>query len=55
MQIYMQIRQVYYEDPYKTELEAKVLSVETTSSLSNVILDQTMFYPEGGVNRSIIP
>jgi len=44
----MQTKPVYYEDPYKTELEAKVLSVQPQVSLTNVILDQTIFYPEGG-------
>ncbi len=44
----MQTKQVYYEDPYKTELEAKILSVNPQGNLTNVILDQTIFYPGGG-------
>ncbi len=44
----MQTKQVYYEDPYKKELDAKVLSVEASGNLLNVIVDQTIFYPEGG-------
>lgn len=35
---------LYYEDPLKTEFEAVVLDVID----SYVILDQTLFYPEGG-------
>lgn len=44
----MQTRPVYYDDSYKTELEAKVLSVQPQGNLTDVILDQTIFYPEGG-------
>ncbi len=44
----MQTKQVYYEDPYKTELEVKILSVNPQGNLTNIILDQTIFYPEGG-------
>ncbi len=44
----MKTRQIYYEDSYKTELECKVLSIEPTGNLTNVVLDQTIFYPEGG-------
>lgn len=44
----MKTRQVYYEDPYRKELESTVLSVSDSGGLSNVILDQTIFYPEGG-------
>lgn len=44
----MQTKQIYYQDPYKTELECKVLFVESSGNLFNVILDQTIFYPEGG-------
>ena len=48
----MQTKQIYYLDPYKTELEAKVLSVRPQGNLTNVILDQTIFYPEGGGQQS---
>lgn len=44
----MQTKQVYYEDPYKKELECKVLEVKPQGVLLNVIVDQTIFYPEGG-------
>lgn len=44
----MQTKQIYYSDPYTIELEAKVLSVLPLGKLTNVILDQTIFYPEGG-------
>ncbi|MFB6148351.1 MAG: alanine--tRNA ligase, partial [Halobacteriales archaeon] len=44
---------LYYEDQYRTEFEAVVLDVlETADDTGNgeyaVVLDQTMFYPEGG-------
>ncbi len=32
---------VYYEDPYKTEIEAKVMKVEG----NKVLLDKTIFIP----------
>ncbi|UCE44505.1 MAG: alanine--tRNA ligase [Candidatus Bathyarchaeota archaeon] len=38
-------RLLYYEDPYQTEFEAKVLRV---SDVKNVVLSETAFYPEGG-------
>ncbi len=45
----METKQVYYDDPYLKELDqCKVLSVEPSGNLLNVILDQTIFYPEGG-------
>lgn len=44
----MQTKQIYYDDPYKKELDVKVLSIEPSGNLFNVILDQTIFYPEGG-------
>jgi alanyl-tRNA synthetase len=44
----MKTQQIYYQDPYKTELDCKVLSVEPQLNLTNVILDRTIFYPEGG-------
>lgn len=44
----MKTVQVYYSNPYAVELEAKVLSVQPQEKLMNVILDQTIFYPEGG-------
>lgn len=44
----MQTKQIYYTDPYKVELDCKVLSVEPSGNLFNIILDQTIFFPEGG-------
>lgn len=44
----MQTKQKYYSDPYTIESTAKILSVEPQDKLTNVILDQTIFYPEGG-------
>lgn len=44
----MKTKQIYYKDEYKKELKCKVLSVEPKGNLLNVILDQTIFYPEGG-------
>ncbi len=37
--------QIYYEDPYTKELEAKVIRIVSSGY---VILDKTCFYPEGG-------
>lgn len=44
----MRTTQLYYQEPYKTSLDATVLSVEQKGTLFNVILDKTIFYPEGG-------
>lgn len=44
----MKTKQIYYQDSYKNILGAKVLSIEDKNNLSNIILDQTIFYPEGG-------
>lgn len=44
----MQTKQIYYQDSYLKELDCKVISIESTGNLNNVILDQTIFYPEGG-------
>ena len=44
----MQTKQCYYDDPYKNELECKVISSEQNGKYFNVILDQTIFYPQGG-------
>ena len=44
----MKTKQLYYQDPYKKDLQSKVLSVEQKLNLSNVMLDQTIFFPEGG-------
>jgi alanyl-tRNA synthetase len=39
---------LYYDDQYRTEFEAVVLDVFERDSGYDVVLDQTMFYPEGG-------
>jgi len=44
----MKTKQLYYENPYLKETTGKVLAVEPSGSLVNLILDQTIFYPEGG-------
>jgi Ser-tRNA(Ala) deacylase AlaX len=46
----MKTKQIYYQDPYKTEIEAVILEIEgsTGSLLSNIVLNQTIFFPEGG-------
>lgn len=44
----MQTKQIYYSSPYTIELQSKALSVLPQGRLTNVILDQTIFYPEGG-------
>lgn len=37
-------KRLYYEDPYKKDMEAKVLAVRDNM----VVLDRTVFYPQGG-------
>jgi len=44
----MHTKQIYYLDPYKKELEAKIISIDKTPLIVNIVLDQTIFYPEGG-------
>lgn len=44
----MKTKQVYYQDPYLKELDCRVISVEQKGNLTNIILDKTIFYPEGG-------
>ncbi|GAA0223979.1 alanine--tRNA ligase [Haladaptatus pallidirubidus] len=39
---------LYYEDQYRTDFEAVVLDVFEREAGYDVVLDQTMFYPEGG-------
>jgi alanyl-tRNA synthetase len=41
--------ELFYDDPYRSEFEAVVLDVfERDEDVYDVVLDQTMFYPEGG-------
>lgn len=44
----MKTKQIYYQDPYKKEIQCKVISIEPKGSLFNVIVDKTIYYPEGG-------
>ena len=39
---------LFYEDVYKSEFSAKVLSCAKNGERYDVILDKTLFYPEGG-------
>ncbi len=39
---------LYYQDPFRHEFDARVLSCEQGKGGWNVILDRTAFYPEGG-------
>jgi alanyl-tRNA synthetase len=39
---------LYYEDQHRTDFEAVVLDVFERDGSYDVVLDQTMFYPEGG-------
>ncbi|MFB6198187.1 MAG: alanine--tRNA ligase, partial [Halobacteriaceae archaeon] len=39
---------LYYDDPYRGEFEAVILDVFERDEGYDVVLDQTMFYPEGG-------
>ncbi len=39
---------LYYDDQYRTDFEAIVLDVFEREDGYDVVLDQTMFYPEGG-------
>ena len=44
----METRKLFYEDPTQKEFTAKVLSCTETDKGYQVILDATLFYPEGG-------
>ncbi len=39
---------LYYNDPYKREFTAKILKVAKSGQDTWVVLDRTLFYPEGG-------
>ncbi|MGQ4834094.1 MAG: alanine--tRNA ligase [Candidatus Asgardarchaeia archaeon] len=41
-------KQLYYEDAYIKEFDAKVLRIFERNGKKYVVLDQTAFYPEGG-------
>lgn len=45
----METKQIYYEDPYKTEMETEIVRIDQGSGqLVNIVLKETIFYPEGG-------
>ena len=44
----MDFSEYYYRDPYKREFDGKVLSCTRVKKGYEVILDDTLFYPEGG-------
>ena len=44
----METRKLYYEDPMQKEFSATVLSCNQTEKGWQIILDATVFYPEGG-------
>jgi alanyl-tRNA synthetase len=47
-------RRLYYDDPFLTQFEARVVEVTTTEGRPSVVLDQTAFYPtSGGQPRDI--
>ncbi|MFC2143969.1 alanine--tRNA ligase-related protein, partial [Candidatus Aenigmatarchaeota archaeon] len=39
---------LYYSDPYKKEFTAKILKIAKSGQDTWVVLDRTLFYPEGG-------
>ena len=39
---------LFYNDVYKSEFNARVLSCNKNGDRYDVILDKTLFYPEGG-------
>lgn len=41
-------KRLYFDDPYRTEFEAKVVQIFPHNDQFAVILDQTCFYPESG-------
>ena len=41
-------KRLYYEDPFRTEFEARVLDRRTAGGRPALVLDQTCFYPESG-------
>lgn len=46
----MRTKPIYYQDAYQKEIEAKVVDIQESagSLLSSIVLDQTVFFPEGG-------
>ena len=44
----MKTIQVYYDDPYLKTLNCRVIDYWEKNTISNIVLDKTIFYPEGG-------
>ena len=44
----MKTEQIYYQEPYLKELTCSVIDITAGDHLTDVVLDQTIFYPEGG-------
>lgn len=44
----MKTKQLYYEQPYQMEIETTIFNIEESGSLKNIILNETIFFPEGG-------
>ena len=44
----MKTSQDYYANPYAVEIESRVLAIQPQETVTNIILDKTLFYPEGG-------
>jgi len=42
------VERVYYKDPYLREIDAKIVDVRKEKDRVEVVLDRTIFYPEGG-------
>lgn len=45
---------IYYNDMYLTTLEAKIIDLKKIDNLQYLVLDQTIFFPEGGGQPSDI-
>ncbi len=45
---------LYYDEPYLTEFNARVIDVNTSDREYEIVLDKTCFYPEGGGQPSDI-
>lgn len=44
----MPTEKLYWADPFATEVEARVVGLSTWKGAPTVVLDRTVFYPEGG-------
>lgn len=44
----MSTRRLYFDDAYATSFKARVVSTVQRGAASEVVLDRTLFYPEGG-------